>query len=93
MNPGLTLCVKVGSIGDLLKEIDWRGCHKRQVLNFLGAKINYGGRVTDDKDQRPSEPRVRVSRRPDGKDGPDGRQASTGIQPFSELLLGWIFRL
>ena len=22
-----------------------------QVLNFLGAKINYGGRVTDDKDK------------------------------------------
>ena len=24
---------------------------ERQVLNFLGAKINYGGRVTDDKDK------------------------------------------
>ncbi len=23
-----------------------------KVLNFLGAEINYGGRVTDDKDKR-----------------------------------------
>lgn len=23
-----------------------------EVLRFLGAKINYGGRVTDDKDER-----------------------------------------
>jgi len=26
--------------------------NKKKVINFLGAEINYGGRVTDDKDGR-----------------------------------------
>lgn len=31
---------------DMYDEIPW------QVLNILGAEVNYGGRVTDDKDVR-----------------------------------------
>ena len=30
---------------DEYEQIPWK------VLNFLGAEINYGGRVTDDKDK------------------------------------------
>jgi dynein heavy chain len=46
-NEDLTVCRKqLKMLLDEYNEIPYK------VLNFLGAEINYGGRVTDDKDVR-----------------------------------------
>ena len=39
-----------------------------KVLNFLGAEINYGGRVTDDKDVRLITTILRVYIKPEALD-------------------------
>ncbi len=46
-NEDLTVCKK--QLKMLLDEYD---LVPYKVINFLGAEINYGGRVTDDKDVR-----------------------------------------
>lgn len=49
MTEDLTICVRqLKSILDDYEDLS--GVYK--VLNFLGARVNYGGRVTDDKDVR-----------------------------------------
>jgi dynein heavy chain len=49
MNEDLTICVR--QLQSILNDYDdLSGVYK--VLNFLGSRVNYGGRVTDDKDVR-----------------------------------------
>lgn len=49
MTEDLTICVR--QLKSILDDYDdLSGTYK--VLNFLGSRVNYGGRVTDDKDVR-----------------------------------------
>ena len=50
-----------------------------KVLNYLGADINYGGRVTDDKDKRLISAILRTYINPDVVTTPNYKFSKSGI--------------